>query len=557
MNQTDQLQLKLLQLQTELHDRTYELNDVRKVLVYGLRISKEMFQAEEGTLAVQRKDQSRVDLLWRLPKKSEWDATLLSKYISNARPSIPKHLLMAPIHRRGRPWAVLVLRDAARQFTGIDRKILLSITQTLTDIVRLIDEDRSQAVRRKIEQKIADRRDPKDLLYDLLHGLRSLTRYDHSASVLIVKEGSATMELIAEQIAWKKARSLQIGRRIDLPADVMAQLKMGGTRLFERRGEHWPNANGNTELLRLLDHGASRECPKEVSAVCSVICTPVGAIGILKIAARNRNVLADYEVNLIEEFVPLASMALQFLTRTEDLQERVVQSERKHALANLTRGITHDMNNALGAVLPLVQQLKDDSANGRIVMETLREDLDVIEQSLQTCRRIFGSMLTIARGSRRGIGHGNLRRAVGSALTVLEDSLKRHGIKVNLQLPAELPSIRGSQGDITQLFLNLFTNARDAMAEGGTLTILASVEETAVQVAVQDDGLGIPEAHMKRLSEPFFTTKEDGNGLGLSICRSVLWEINGTMRFDSVPGSGTKILLSLPILNDSDQEASE
>ena len=557
MNQTDQLQLKLLQLQTDLHDRTHELNDVRKVIVYGLRISKDMFQAEEGTLAVQRKGQARIDFLWRLPRKSEWDAALISKYISNARPSIPKHLLMAPIHRRGRPWAVLVLRDAERQFTAIDRKILFSITQTLTDIVRTIDEDRSRAVRRRIEQKIADRRDPKDLLYDLLHGLRSLTRYDHSASVLIVKEGSDTIELIAEQIAWTKARSLQIGRQIELPPQVMAQLKSGGTRLFERRGEHWQDANGNTELLRLLDYGASRESPKEVSAVCSVISTPVGAMGILKIAARNRDVLCDYEVNLVEEFVPLASLALQFLTRTEDLQERVVQSERKHALANLTRGITHDMNNALGAVLPLVQQLRDDSANGRIVMETLREDLDVIEQSLQTCRRIFGSMLTIARGSKRGIGHGNLRRAVDSALTVLEDSLKRHKIKVLLQLPAELPSIRGSQGDVTQLFLNLFTNARDAMPGGGTLTIFASVEETAVKMAVQDDGEGIPEAHMKRLSEPFFTTKEDGNGLGLSICRSVLWEINGTMRFDSVPGAGTKILLSLPILSDTDQESSE
>ena len=529
---------------------------MKKVLIYGLRSARDIFEAAEGALAVQRKGETRIDVLWKLPRKSDWDATLLSRYIANTRPSIPRHILMAPVHRRDRPWGVRVWRDAGREFTGVDRDILFSITQTLTDIVNTMDTSRSRAVRRRIEQKIVDRRDPRDLLYDLLHGLKSLTRYDHSASILITRDGSEPMELVAEQIAWTKGRSRQIGRRVELPPETLGRLRSSGTSLFQFEDGHWTGSNGNIDLINMIDNKATPNVPREVTAICAPVDTPVGAVGILKLSARSRGILSDFEVDLVDEFLPMASLALQFLARTENMQQMVVQAERKHALANLTRGITHDMNNALGAVLPLVQQLQDDSQTGRIEEETLREDLDIIERSLQTLRRIFESMLSIARGSRRGVGHGNLRRALDSSLTVLEDSLKRLNVDVNLDLPAELPSIRGSQGDLTQLFLNLLTNARDAMRKGGTLTVRARIIEDKVRVAVEDTGEGIPKKHMERLSEPFFTTKDDGNGLGLSICRSVLWEINGTMKFESQPGIGTKVKLELPVLSESEPGSS-
>ena len=171
----------------------------------------------------------------------------------------------------------------------------------------------------------------------------------------------------------------------------------------------------------------------------------------------------------------------------------------------------------------------------------------MLERSLQTCRRIFGGMLTIARGSRDGVGHGNLRRSIEGALSVLEDSLRRRGIAVSLHLPEELPLIQGNQGDLTQLFLNLCSNARDAMGAGGQLTLTVTAHEKVVEVAVEDTGAGIPEGLAERIWEPFFTTKKDGHGLGLGICRSILWDVGGDMRFEARQ-RGTRVIVTLPVL---------
>ena len=558
---SEPFQLKLLRLQADLWTRLRDGHDVRKVVIYGLRAAKELFAAPEAAAATLKPGRERADLVFTIPRSGEWDIELLTSYIRGARPKIPGHTLLAPIKRRRRCWTVIGLRRAEASFTPDEREALFAITQTLTEIIQQLDGKRSRTVRRKIERKIADHREPRDLIYDLLHGLRSLTRYDHSASLFIARQGSEAIELVAEQIAWTKAKSRRIGCRLELDETSLGELGSGKVRLYERDHEGWRDPHGGvTSLPDRLAFEASPKVPAEVSMLCAPIVTPGGALGVLKISARRHGVLGGYEARLVEEFLPLASLAVQFSVRTESLQERVLQSERKHALANLTRGIAHDVNNALGAMLPLVQQMRDDAEDGQVETETLAEDLGSIETSLQTCRRIFGGMLAIARGgSDQGVGHGNLRRAIDAALSVLGDSLKRRSIEVILDLPRELPTIRGSQGDLTQLFLNLCANARDAMPNGGELRIEAANGHETIQVTVEDTGTGIPEKMLARVSEPFFTTKAEGNGLGLSICRSILWDVGGEFKIETVAGEGTRAMLSLPVLEDGGQsiEAAE
>ncbi len=550
---SEPLQLQLLRLQADLWTRLRKVHDVRKVLVYGLRATKELFAAPEGVIATLKPGADAAHLAFTVPRFGEWDLELLTRYIRGDRPEIPDHTLLAPIKRRRRCWTVLGLRAEGRSFEHEEVEALFALTRTLTAIIHQLDEKRSRTVRRKIERKIADHQDPKDLIYDLLHGLRSLIRYDHSASLFIAQQGSEALELVAEQIAWAKARSRRIGRRVELDDAARSGLGSGKVRLYERDGDGWRDPHGGAASLpRLLGLEASPQAPPEVTMLCAPILTPEGALGVLKISARRRGVLGGHEARLVEEFLPLASLAVQFSVRTESLQDQVLQSERKHALANLTRGIAHDVNNALGAMLPLVQQMRDDAEAGEIEVSTLAEDLSSIEDSLQTCRRIFGGMLAIARGgSEQGVGHGNLRRAIDGALSVLGDSLRRRAIEVDVVLPQELPAIRGSQGDLTQLFLNLCANARDAMPDGGELRIVAANDDDAVKVVVEDTGTGIPEKMLKRVSEPFFTTKAEGNGLGLSICRSILWDVGGSIDIETTPGEGTRALLSLPVLEAS------
>jgi two-component system NtrC family sensor kinase len=549
---SERFQIGLLRLQADLHTRLRNVRDVRKALVFALRAAKDLFHAEEVAIAAVKPGRNDAEIIFAMPKDSKWDEGFLTQYIAGSRPDIPWNNLLAPVRRWRRNWAVLALRNSGKEFTQEERQALFSVTQILTDIVDVADDARLRKVRLKIEKKIADRQDPKDLIYDILHGLRSLTYYDHSASLFISRDGNEDLELVAEQIAWTKARSRRIGQRLALDGELVDELRSGKPQLYELAGKVWrPSGGGPEDLLpKALGHKGASDwaVPREVAMVCAPILTPDGTVGVLKISARRRGVLAAYEAGQVGQFVPLTSLAVQFAVRTESLHERILQSERKHALANLTRGITHDVNNALGAMLPLVQQIREDVDCGRMRAETLSGDLDSIEKSIQTCRRIFAGMLAIARGSTRGLGHGNLRRAVDSALSVLEDSLKRRAVAVEIALPGELPAISASQGDLTQVFLNLFTNSRDAMPRGGTLSIKAVQVDNMVGVEVRDTGTGIPPELLDRLLEPFFTTKPDGSGLGLSICKSILWDIGGDLRIESEKDRGTCVHLTVPVL---------
>ena len=107
-----------------------------------------------------------------------------------------------------------------------------------------------------------------------------------------------------------------------------------------------------------------------------------------------------YEVELVSQFLPQTAVALRNARRAESLEQRVLIAERKHAMADLARGVSHDVNNALGAVLPLVQQLREEIDQGTLDPAVAAVDLAQFERSIQVCRRIFGGMLNIRPGHR-------------------------------------------------------------------------------------------------------------------------------------------------------------
>jgi two-component system, NtrC family, sensor kinase len=201
-------------------------------------------------------------------------------------------------------------------------------------------------------------------------------------------------------------------------------------------------------------------------------------------------------------------------------------------------------------VLPLVQQILADIESDRLQREVLSEDVQQIEQSLQTCRRIFGGMLSLARGATQGSAHANVRRGLDGTLAIVKDGLDRQGIHLEVELMDIVPNIGVGQGDLEQLLLNLIVNARDAMVKGGVLSIKTQGAGEKLEIVIRDTGCGIPLEDMSRIQEPFFTTKHNGNGLGLSICRSIVWNARGEMKIESQPGVGTEIRVLLPIVDD-------
>jgi signal transduction histidine kinase len=280
--------------------------------------------------------------------------------------------------------------------------------------------------------------------------------------------------------------------------------------------------------------------------LCAPLVTRDGLVGVLKIAARHPGALTLYDAELVEHFRSQAAVAIQNLHRTESLRARVLTAERKHAMADLARTVSHDVNNALGAMLPLVQQMQEDLRGGKLEPVVLSEDLEQVQKSLQVCRRIFGGMLSFSRGAARRAPFGQVRRAMETSSAILKYGMSRSGIELIVNMPEDLPPVACSQSDLEQVFLNLLTNAREATPHGGRIMVGARASERVVEISIGDSGCGIPPEHLPRVLEPFFTTKSQGNGLGLSICRSVLWEVNGTITIDSRPGTGTRVDLVFP-----------
>jgi two-component system NtrC family sensor kinase len=539
----------------ELKSCLKAVSDDKRALTLSLRRTCEHFKVDDGCIAILTPDGSRAELISVLPRGASWDLDCFALFLQKQRARIPQDIIMAPVNRRGRLWAALALRRQREFERYSDLRALSRIAKLISESIEVIDWQRTIEVRSQIDRKIFKELRPQDLFYQILHGLRSLTHYDHSAALLICDWRENSLQVVAEQIAWMKGKSHRIGLKLPLNDEVWTLMRDNMVYGFDRRngGDEWSGGK-STALAELLDYNkvgqSSTSGLRESSMLCAPLPTRDGVLGVLKVAACHPGSFGRYEADLVQRFMPLVAVAIQNSHRTITLEAKMLEAEKKHAVANLLRGVSHDVNNALGCVLPLVQQILADVQSSRLKAHTLSQDLQQIEQSIQTCRRIFSGMLALARGASQGSVQANVRRALDSTLAVLRDGLERQGIQLDVQLATVLPNIQAGQGDLEQLLLNLATNARDAMPAGGVLSIRTETLADNIAILIDDTGDGIPPEVMSHIHEPFFTTKHNGNGLGLSICRSILGNVGGRMDIESHAGAGTHVRVLLPVVRD-------
>lgn len=565
-------ELEFLRLIDALPARLKPVSDVQKSLATALRLAREFFRADRGCAAVARPGEPLAEVLTAFPPRGDWDRALLTGFIRNEHPAIPPSMLLAPVRRRGRAWGVLALERTGEASPRGDGRLLSRVSALVSEAVERIDRERMFEVRDRIDRKIMEQLRPKDLFYQILDGLRSLTRYDHSSAILMQEEEGDALILVAEQIAWKKGKSRRIGWRLPLTPELRKILAEETVHGFERRGDEWREWSGRpvAALAALLDYNredapnpagggtpgapataasaASAADLREAAMLVAPLAFPDGIFGVLKVASCHPGSFGAYDANLVERFRSQAAVAIQNSRRTESLHARMVEAEKKHAMADLARSVSHDVNNAMGSVIPLLQQIQADARDGRVDPAVLCGDLDQIETSLQVCRRIFSGMLSLARGSARPSRRAPVYPALDASLTILQDGLRHRGIDLAVDVPDDLPEVAGARSDLEQVFLNLISNAREAMPQGGRLSIAARRAGAGrLEIAIEDTGHGIPPENLPRVEEPFFTTKPQGTGLGLPICRSIVWEMGGRMEIKSESGRGTRVTITLPL----------
>ena len=492
-----------------------------------------------------------------------WDDATLNAFIDLERPEIPSTDILAPLVVGERAEGLIALRRAGGFPQGAGR-FLVRVGHKVAHEAGLREERRVQRAVDQIKERTLRDLRPQDLFYQILHGLRTLTRYDHSSALLIAEEDEGHLVLHAEQVAWTKGKSRRIGKRIRVPRELRASLHRPGAEPFAwsapprskkktAAGVPTPaveaarTTSSQDALAQLLRWGGRGREPHEESLLVATLHHDGSLLGVLKIAAQRRGAFASPEARAVGAVLRHVASVIHLSRRALSMEERILEAEKKHAMADLARAIFHDVKNAIGAILPLAQQAREEVQAGSSDPAVLAQDLQQIEQSAQICQRIFDGMLQLARSGVRPAEHAPLDKVLRGPIGILGNRLKRSGVALELRLAEGLPEVKASRGGLEQLFLNLFTNALDAMPAGGRLQVSArALDGGRLEIKVADTGTGISPEQLKRIHEPFYTTKEEGFGLGLAISRSIVWENDGEMRVESQPGRGTTFTVLLP-----------
>ena len=237
------------------------------------------------------------------------------------------------------------------------------------------------------------------------------------------------------------------------------------------------------------------------------------------------------------------------ITERIELESQLSQAEKMSSIGLLAAGVAHEVNTPL-AVISSYTQMLQKQLNGDEKKASL---LDKITRQTFRASEIVNSLLNFSRTSGSEFTEVDLNKIIHETLALLEHQFKTSRVKVQEDLLTTLPLIHGNSGKLQQVFLNLFLNAKDAMAGGGTLKV-STHNGDGVRVVVHDTGGGIAQEHIQRIYDPFFTTKNGGRegrkgtGLGLSVTYGIIQEHAGKIQVESQVGEGTTFYLDFPLM---------
>ncbi|HEV3329942.1 MAG TPA: ATP-binding protein [Bryobacteraceae bacterium] len=233
------------------------------------------------------------------------------------------------------------------------------------------------------------------------------------------------------------------------------------------------------------------------------------------------------------------------VTDRAELEQRLVQADKLSSIGLLAAGVAHEVNTPLAVISTyaqmLAKQVAEDSQKSMI--------LDKIAKQTFRASEIVNSLLNFSRTSTTSFGDVDLNRVIQETLTLLEHQLQKSGIQVTTQLDPGLAPVNGNSGKLQQVLLNLFLNARDAMANGGTLEVRTWSDESGARIEVADSGHGISPENLHRIYDPFFTTKaaRKGTGLGLSVSYGIIQEHGGSIEVSNRRSGGARFRIDLPL----------
>jgi PAS domain S-box-containing protein len=277
-------------------------------------------------------------------------------------------------------------------------------------------------------------------------------------------------------------------------------------------------------------------------------------LAVLDITDNMPRAFSAGDIALLERFAPLAAAALENNRLVHDLQQQMgqlratqtqlVQAAKLAAVGELAAGVAHELNNPLTSVLGFAELLLANPA----VSVLLRHDLEVIAREAGRARDIVRNLLDFARQTKPQRLPADVNQVLQQTLDLIRQHIEKSGIAITEDYAPDVGLLTLDSGQIKQVFLNLITNAAQAMPRGGQLSLRTAHLGGEVAISVSDTGQGIPPEIQDRIFEPFFTTKVvgQGTGLGLSVSLGIIQEHGGRISVESRVGQGSTFTVRLP-----------
>jgi two-component system NtrC family sensor kinase len=236
------------------------------------------------------------------------------------------------------------------------------------------------------------------------------------------------------------------------------------------------------------------------------------------------------------------------ITEVKRLEEQLIQAEKLAAMGQMLAGVAHELNNPLTAILGASELLRERAGTD----ENTKRQLEMTHRQARRAARIVQNLLEFSRPASPQKKSLDLNSVIDRTLQLHEHSLRRNSIEVDFRSAPGLPPTVGDANQLIQVFLNLVSNAEQAIREirpSGRIQIRLGQSGSRIFATVQDDGVGIKPETLPKLFDPFFTTKRPGGGtgLGLSICLSILREHGGDIEVESLPAGGAAFTVFLPV----------
>jgi len=274
-----------------------------------------------------------------------------------------------------------------------------------------------------------------------------------------------------------------------------------------------------------------------------VVITPLKKVKEAALKLSKRDYSARVNVEKEDELGELARVFNSMVEELKNKEAQVIQSEKMATVGKLAAGIAHQINNPLANIILYSQIHREDVKD-----QETKKVLEIIEEEATLASRVVQGLLDFSRQREFKNEVTQVNEVIRKMLNILKPQLQYKNIKLELDLDEKLPEIKGDSAKLLDAFINIATNAIDAMDEGGKLTIRTRRSDGEVVVEISDTGTGIPEEHLGRIFDPFFTTKEvgKGTGLGLYITYSIIEKHGGRIDVESSLGRGTTFRIYLP-----------